>query len=764
VALDSVGNLYFSDLGNHTIGKWSTNGVVTTLVSSNLNQPLGTAVDRLGNVYFSDSGNNAVKEWLSASNTVITLVSNVNQPNGVALDIVGNVYFAETPNNLVKKWNAADGTVTPLISGLNAPRSVAVDGSGNVYVADSLNNSIKKWNAITGTVTNLVPAGLDNPSGVCLDAAGNLYIAAAGNTLLRKLPRAFIDVATRNEGSGPGSDSLPVVVPASQNLFALLAPVSDQPWLSVTGSSNGIVNFSFTGNTNPPRSGNITVLGQPVPILQSGPSYTLGVGTLYEGPQPATDSIALVVIPETGAWTATSSVPWLHLSAGSQSGIGSTNVLFSFDTNPGATRSGSLVIGGSTLTVIQAGATYVASPSPTTNLIPSGGFIGLAVDAAGNLYFGNGSANWIQKWNVSNGAISNLVTTNITLPLAVAVDNAGNVYFVDSARNIQKWVAATGATTNITSISFPFTPQNLAVDRAGNVYYAGGSAVWKVPTGTTNQVPLFSASLLNPAGLAVDGAANLFISDAGDNTVKRWNANATNLPPAVVISSGLSNPRDVAVDPQGNVYVVDANTTVKKWNAASNTLSTIMSGVDTPGLAADGLGNVYLPHGSGSGITKRVRAFVDTSPKFVGLTAGSDSLPVVQPPATYLGLFFTPQSDQPWLTITGTNNGIVNFSFSSSTLTRTGHVALLNLSVPVIQTLIVSSPVLTGAKRLTNGSFQFSFTNAQTTNFTILSSTNPALPLSNWSVLGAPSNSGPSLFQFTIPITNAQRYFRVGSP
>src|SRR5262249_30638512 len=151
--------------------------------------------------------------------------------------------------------------------------------------------------------------------------------------------------------------------------------------------------FSFTGNTNPPRSGNITVLGRPVPISQSGPSYTLGVGTLYEGPQSATDSIALVVIPETGAWTATSSVPWLHFSAGNTSGVGSTNVFFSFDSNPGATRSGSLVIGGSTLTVIQAGSAYVAAQMPATNLV-FGGFVGLAADEAGNLYFGT-SANSI---------------------------------------------------------------------------------------------------------------------------------------------------------------------------------------------------------------------------------------------------------------------------------------------------------------------------------------------------------------------------------
>jgi hypothetical protein len=298
------------------------------------------------------------------------------------------------------------------------------------------------------------------------------------------------------------------------------------------------------------------------------------------------------------------------------------------------------------------------------------------------------------------------------------------------------------------------------VDPAGNVYAISGGTIFKVAAGTTNPVPLNVGS--SPAGVAADGAGNLFFSDDGDNTVKRWNPNNQN--PAVVVFSGLSNPADVAVDPQGNVYLVDAGNTVKKWSAVSNTVSTIMSGSDTPGLAADGLGNVYIPHSNGNGITKRVRAFVDTSAKFVPLTAGSDSLPVVLPPSTYLGFFFAPQTNQTWLSINGVANGVVNFSFSSSTLSRTGQIALLNLSVPVIQTFIVSSPVLTGAKRLTNGSFQFSFTNAQTTNFTILSSTNLVLPLSNWTILGAPSNSAPNSFQFTIPITNAQRFFRVRSP
>jgi hypothetical protein len=42
-------------------------------------------------------------------------------------------------------------------------------------------------------------------------------------------------------------------------------------------------------------------------------------------------------MPATGAWTATANTAWLHLSLANQSGTGSTNVVFSFDANPGAT-------------------------------------------------------------------------------------------------------------------------------------------------------------------------------------------------------------------------------------------------------------------------------------------------------------------------------------------------------------------------------------------------------------------------------------------
>src|ERR1019366_4846028 len=87
-------------------------------------------------------------------------------------------------------------------------------------------------------------------------------------------------------------------------------------------------------------------------------NYALGTTALLVGPAAGSNSVVLAVTPATGAWTATANAAWLHLSPANQSGTGSTNVVFSYDVNPGATRSGTLTVGGQTLTVTQAGSTY----------------------------------------------------------------------------------------------------------------------------------------------------------------------------------------------------------------------------------------------------------------------------------------------------------------------------------------------------------------------------------------------------------------------
>jgi hypothetical protein len=76
-------------------------------------------------------------------------------------------------------------------------------------------------------------------------------------------------------------------------------------------------------------------------------------------------------------------------------------------------------------------------------------------------------------------------------------------------------------------------------------------------------------------------------------------------------------------------------------------------------------------------------------------------------------------------------------------------------------TIILKNPT-----RLPNGSVQFSFTNLPGATFTALATTNVALPINNWTVLGGVAQIAPGQFQFTdAQATNGpKRFYRTRSP
>jgi hypothetical protein len=82
---------------------------------------------------------------------------------------------------------------------------------------------------------------------------------------------------------------------------------------------------------------------------------------------------------------------------------------------------------------------------------------------------------------------------------------------------------------------------------------------------------------------------------------------------------------------------------------------------------------------------------------------------------------------------------------------------------PAIPTLAVSSTV---TARMVNGLFTLNFTNITGMTFSVLTTTNLALPLASWSVLGVPTELSPGYFQFTDPQlpTDPQCFYRVISP
>ena len=451
-------------------------------------------------------------------------------------------------------------------------------------------------------------------------------------------------------------------------------------------------------------------------------------------------------------------------------------MIFSFAANAGATRTGTLTIAGQTLTITQAGTTYVATTNVTT-LVSSGlnQPDGIAVDNAGNVFIADTFNNAIKEWSAASNTVTTLVSSGLVQPFGVAVDSVGNVFLADLGHNaIKQWSAASGAVSTLVSSGL-FSPDGVAVDSAGNVYIADTfqNQIKEWLTASNAITTLVSSGLNKPGGVAVDIAGNVYIADTFNSAIKEWSPASNTV--TTLVSSGLSFPYGAAVNGAGHVFIAgNSQDVIKEWSPAGNTVNTLVSsGLSYPeAVAVDSAGNLHIADSFGgspftNAILELPHAFVDPTAKTETPAAGSDVLPVVLPATANLTGPFAPASDSSWLAITGVTNGVVSFAFTANATTtnRAAHITLLGQTISVIQAS-VTPPILTGCATLGNGRFQFEFTNYQGATFTVLTATNLLLPLTNWTVLGAPANNGSGLYQFTDPsATNAgQRFYRVSSP
>jgi len=807
VAVDSGGNVYIADTGDNAIKEWSPSTTnLITLVSSNMQSPGGVAVDNKGNVYIADTGDSAIKEWQPGTSNLITLVSSsLSSPEGIAVDAAGNVYIADTSDGEAKMWTLVNSNLTTLIAGIALPYSIAVDAANNVYVPDTYgglgfaiwnaanqnysyfasgqapygiavdgsgdiyigqnSGAIQKWLVANGSLVTLVSAGLKATHGVAVDGFGNIYIADTGNNEVKVIPNAYFDPVPRLEPLATGSDSLPPVLALSSNYFSLFGATSDQPWLSITSISNGIVSFTF-GDAKTNRTGYITYLGQRIPIVQGGPTYALGTSTLYVGSKSGTNSVVLAVVPFTATWTASTTANWLHLNAANQGGIGSTNVVFTFDTNSGLTRSGSISIAGQNLTIVQAGSNYVQAPVQQTtvlNLSGRGQPATFALDLADNVYWADEFGNALREWVATSSNIITLVSNGLSFPAGVAVDSSGNVYIADTGNKaIKEWIVSNSNVVTLVSSGLS-TPESVAVDATGNVYISdyGANTLNEWSSSTSNVTTLVSSGLSEPEGIAVDAAGNVYIAAGGQTSIKEYIASSQTL---ITLTRLTTGPATVGVDGAGNVYATSQlGEHVWKWTAANGQLTTLSASGSQ--LAVDVNGNLFL---NLIGVQELPNAFIDPTPKSESLSGGSDYLSLILPPSLNLFGLLAPTSDQPWLSISGVTNGVVAFAFPYNPGTnRIAHITLLGQSIPVTQQgLGITPPFLTGIQIASGGVFQFRFTNTPSAAFTVVSTTNLSIPLSNWTAVGIPFESPPGMYQFTSQPTtnNTQIFYGVLSP
>ena len=280
---------------------------------------------------------------------------------------------------------------------------------------------------------------------------------------------------------------------------------------------------------------------------------------------------------------------------------------------------------------------------------------GLAADAAGNIYIADAGNNRIRKIDVA-GVITTVAGTGVagfsgdggkaTLaqlndPLGVAVDAAGNLYIADETNSRIRRVDVSGVITTIagtgvagfsgdgaeaTKATINF-PRAVAVDAGGNVYIADTRSlrVRRIgPDGVITTIagngqrgfagdggPATQAFMKAPHGVGFDAAGNLLVVDYGNNEIRRVDAKGiitrivgSTIQPSsgggAATDAQLSNPRSVAVDAKGNLYISDyGNNCV--WKVNSQGTITPLAGTRVPGFSGDGgpaaAAQLNAPHG-----------------------------------------------------------------------------------------------------------------------------------------------------------------------
>ena len=201
------------------------------------------------------------------------------------------------------------------------------------------------------------------------------------------------------------------------------------------------------------------------------------------------------------------------------------------------------------------------------------------LDAAGNLYIADTGNNVIRVVNAASGTISTVAGTmgqhgysgdsgkatlaTLESPHGITLDSDGDLYIADTGNNVIRLVA--GSSGVISTI-------------AGN-----GIAAYTGDNGAAA-----AASLNGPWGISLAGTGELYIADQNNNAIRKVSSAQIMSTVAgngvagfagdgrIASTSRLNTPGGVTIDVAGNIYISDSgNNRIRKINSATQVISTI---------------------------------------------------------------------------------------------------------------------------------------------------------------------------------------------
>jgi sugar lactone lactonase YvrE len=563
--------------GKGSVGSSGDNGPA---VSAQVNYVQGIAADSAGNVFISDSKNVRVRK-ISPAGVISTVAGNggwgsggdggpavsahLAGPRGLAVDQSGDLFIADGSNNEIRMVTPAGvistiaGNGTAGFSGdggpatsaqLNNPVAVAVDTAGNVFIADQSNNRIRMVNSagvistVTGSTSGFSGDGgpassaqISHPGGIAVDRAGNLFIADTGNNRIRIVTSGFISTVAGTGTVGFSGDG------GAAASAQFVVPID----VSVDGSGNLFI--ADQGNYR-------------IREVSSAGVISSVAGRTDDGGPPAS---AQFYFPNTLV-------------------VDGAGNLFIADTDIHRIRK--ITPAGVIATVAGNGSLGFSGDGGAATAAQLNYPAAIAVDAAGNLFIADTNNERVRKVSPegiittvagngtsgSNGDGGPARSAQLSEPAGIAVDSAGNLFISDTGGQRIREVNSAGVIVTV----------------AGN-----GTKGFSGDGG-----PAVSAQLAGPAGIAVDGAGNLFIADSLNNRIAMVAPNGII---STVAGNGtygfggdggpaaaaqLAYSQGVAVDGTGNLFIADTNNQRIRKVTPDGTISTV-AGNGTYGFAGD---------------------------------------------------------------------------------------------------------------------------------------------------------------------------------
>jgi sugar lactone lactonase YvrE len=632
IAIDAGGNFYVADYSNNAIRKITSAGVVTTFATSTLNQPAGLAFNAAATtLYVTEQSGNDIKQITLAgvvsayagsgstgsADGPLTSAS-FNNLVDLNADNAGNLFIMDYQNNEIREITGSTvstfaGSPPPTTGGnvnatgttarFNGPYGMAIDGANNIYIGEQNNNDIRlvtsagvvtlfagSSTGATGTTDGTLATALFNsPLDMYITTAGIMYLADYGNSTIRQINVSGYTIS-------------PTALPAGLSFNATTGIISGTPTTATAATTYTVTAYNYYGNSIT----TVTISVTNLPVI----SYTT--------PQSYAAGVAITTLPVSSTGGAVPATTY------------------------------------STVSTFAAAATNISNPK------------GMAPDGTGNLYEADNGGNVIYMITAAGaasiiagtGAAAELdgsgATAKFNGPTGIVYDGSTYFYIVDNGGNtIRRMLAVAPFTVltiaglsgtasevdNATGTSARFNkPYGIAYDGAANLYVTDniGSTIRKISTtapftvstiagstsGESDNTTGISAKFNGPAGIAYDGSAYLYVTDAAGFTIRK--VGTTGLFPVTTFagtagSSGSTNatgiaakfnaPYGITFDASGNLIVADEGNALIR-TITSGAVVTTLAGSGVPGesnavgtlatftapfcVSADNSGNVFV--------------------------------------------------------------------------------------------------------------------------------------------------------------------------